>query len=104
MSIDSQHIALPKLYGAPAYARPPASVGATARPFDPDQLPLENYREVEPAGDGSSPAARVYAQASEVAEPATPSGQVGADTPPPTSLRPRPFRLRDVAGKFLQDQ
>ena len=32
MSIDEQHVALPKLYGAPAYARPPGSVrGAPAR-------------------------------------------------------------------------
>lgn len=36
------HIALPKLYGAPAYARPPMLTVVTAdRPFDPDSLPLE---------------------------------------------------------------
>ena len=40
MSIDEQHIALPKLYGAPAYARPPAPVAVTPRPFDPDDLPI----------------------------------------------------------------
>ena len=41
MSIDEQHVALPKLYGAPAYARPPAPVAVTPRPFDPDDLPIE---------------------------------------------------------------
>lgn len=104
MSIDSQHIALPKLYGAPAYARPSATVSATTRPFDPDQLPLELYREDEPGDEGSHPPAGAHAQASETAEPAGPSGQASADTPPPTSLHPRSFRLRDVAGKFRRDE
>ncbi len=39
---DDRHLALPKLYGQPAYARP--SITPTApveRPFDPDDLPLE---------------------------------------------------------------
>ncbi len=40
MSIDEQHVAFPKLRGAPAYARPPAPVQATPRPIDPDELPL----------------------------------------------------------------
>ena len=37
---QSQHIALPHLYGAPAYARPPRHADASPRPFDPDALPL----------------------------------------------------------------
>lgn len=41
---DHGYIALPKLYGAPAYARPPAPVARTSRPFDPDELPLEAAR------------------------------------------------------------
>lgn len=43
MAHDEQaHVALPKLYGAPAYARPPRVLLVTAeRPFDPDDLPLE---------------------------------------------------------------
>ncbi len=36
-----QHVALPKLYGAPAYARPPRPVADTSRPPDLDDLPLE---------------------------------------------------------------
>lgn len=36
---------MPKLYGAPAYARPPKmSVETPARPFDPDDLPIESER------------------------------------------------------------
>ena len=34
------YFALPKLYGAPAYARPPRVVPETERPFDPDELPI----------------------------------------------------------------
>ena len=47
MSIDEQHIALPQLYGAPAYARPPLLVPETERPFDPDELPIEAERTEE---------------------------------------------------------
>ena len=39
---DQQHVALPKLYGVPAYGRPPAvPAKPVERPFDPDQLPIE---------------------------------------------------------------
>ena len=38
---DSVHVAMPKLYGAPAYARPPVEpVERTERPIDPDDMPL----------------------------------------------------------------
>jgi hypothetical protein len=38
------HMAMPRLLGAPAYARPPRLVIETPRPFDPDDLPLEAMR------------------------------------------------------------
>jgi hypothetical protein len=34
------YFALPSLYGAPAYARPPRPPGLVQRPLDPDDLPL----------------------------------------------------------------
>ena len=37
---QQQHVALPNLYGAPAYARPPRHADDSPRPFDPDALPL----------------------------------------------------------------
>lgn len=40
MSVDEQHVAFPKLYKAPAYARPPAPVDPSDRPFDLDEMPL----------------------------------------------------------------
>jgi hypothetical protein len=42
MSADElRHVAMPKLVGAPAYARPAVPVIQVARPFDPDDLPLQ---------------------------------------------------------------
>ena len=41
MSIDETYVALPKLYGAPAYARPAGHPSEAPRPFDPDELPIE---------------------------------------------------------------
>ena len=40
----NSHVALPQLYGAPAYARPPTIVATGQRPFDPDELPIEAFR------------------------------------------------------------
>jgi hypothetical protein len=38
-------MAMPRLMGQPAYARPPRPVSEiTPRPFDPDDLPLEVWR------------------------------------------------------------
>lgn len=40
---DYVHVAMPKLYGAPAYARPPVEpVERTERPLNADDLPLES--------------------------------------------------------------
>ena len=44
---DERHMALPKLYGAPAYARPPVLPSPVERPFDPDDLPLEADQTIE---------------------------------------------------------
>ncbi len=42
MSIEDQqqHVALPKLRGQPAYARPPRPIEPSPRPLDHDDLPL----------------------------------------------------------------
>lgn len=94
---EIRHIALPKLYGAPAYARPPvAPVLAIERPFDPDELPIESHQTDEDralarqlaedrhsnggSADGSSRSGRGFAL-----------------------LRARPFRLRAIGGRFRGD-
>jgi hypothetical protein len=47
VALVEQHVALPQLYGAPAYARPPKPVALLERPFDPDALPIELERTSE---------------------------------------------------------
>jgi hypothetical protein len=97
--IDEQHVALPKLYGGPAYARPPAApVQTERRPFDPDELPIE------------------AAQTDEEREftsrfPAPMSPPDGADLPASVTmgsgsrgeLRPRTLSLRKIAGRILRE-
>ena len=46
--MDERQMALPKLYGAPAY-RPPKRVSESPRPFDPDELPISAYRSEDEA-------------------------------------------------------
>ena len=85
---EDRQVALPKLYGAPAYARPPVIPTAPAeRPFDPDDLPLESER----TGDDEVLAAQLAAQPyGNVAMSAEPVGAAGGGS----ILRARAFRLR----------
>jgi hypothetical protein len=95
-SMDEQrHIALPLLYGAPAYARPPVVAAAPIpRPVSPDDLPIVAEMTEEdlallsmgPAFDG-----RV---------PATPGGAGGAGMTPAQSLQARAFSIRAVADRI----
>ncbi len=97
MSVDERPVALPKLYGAPAYARPPAQVAHSARPFDPDQLPLQVYQTEEERAIAAHLPARAYAAAIDLAGDPRPRADGGA----PGALRPRLFNLRTIAGRLL---
>ena len=98
MSMDeySQHVALPKLFGAPAYARPAIAVAHTPRPLDPDDLPIVAEMGPDelallaalPAPDGRVPAVAVPHMAVAVAES------------PAERLRPRPFSIRAFADRI----
>lgn len=44
VSEREQHVAMPQLRGAPAYARPPMPVTPSPRLLDPDDLPIEAAR------------------------------------------------------------
>ena len=103
MAIDEQqHVALPKLYGQPAYARPPRHVLGADRPFDPDDLPIEVEQTPEERYLLETLPARSYAPGGAqlsgqlAAYPATPSGVA-------PSLRPKPLSLRALAGRILGD-
>ena len=98
MTIDEQHVALPKLYGAPAYARPAAPVATTPRPFDPDDLPIEADKTDEERELAQNLPARAWAPGG------GPSLSVnGGDdqTSTDTGIQPRSFRLKGIAGKLL---
>jgi hypothetical protein len=98
VSVDERPVALPKLYGAPAYARPPAPVALSARPFDPDQLPLQVYRtEEEERAIAAHLQARAYTNAIDLAGDPRPHAGGG----PPGGLRPRLFNLRAIAGRLI---
>jgi hypothetical protein len=84
---DRGHVALPKLYGAPAYARPPVMpVRPVERPFDPDELPLTSELSPEEQGPADEIVARPY-------DGAASSGEIPASGEGQSMLRGRPFRL-----------
>lgn len=97
MSVDERPVALPKLYGAPAYARPPAPVAKTTRPFDPDQLPLQVYQTDEERTIAAHLPARAYSTAMDLA--GDPRPRAGGDSG--GGLRPRLFSLKAIAGRLL---
>ncbi len=91
MSIDDEHVAHPRLYGAPAYARPPATVAPTPLPLDPDDLPI---------AAAQTPAEQALAETL----PALPYQAVSLTRParPEPRLEPRPLLLRALAGRILR--
>ena len=97
MSIDEQHVALPRLFGAPAYARPAAPVATMPRPFDPDDLPLVVHQTEDEREFSSSISARAYA-----ADGSLRSGTHGSDsTTGAGRLQPRSLSLRAIAGRLI---
>ena len=87
------HVALPQLRGQPAYVRPPRPVAVVRpRPLDPDDYPLEAFMTEDERAVAI--AAREYG-----ADGNGHGAQVGNSGG--KALRPRPFRLRSLAGRFL---
>ncbi len=117
---DEQHMAMPRLYGGPAYSRPPRPIEEIARPFDPDELPLEAERSEEDIRLADQLLGGTWAATS--APPAKPKGRrgrpakaargtakagrdarlvgAGASDPAPAGLQGRPFSLRSL-GRIL---
>jgi hypothetical protein len=92
---EQPHIALPKLYGAPAYARPAPIVEETPRPFDPDDLPIEAIQTDEERELAASLPARSYAPGG------GPVKQDRGRKDGSPSLHPRPLSLKALAGRIL---
>jgi len=98
LAIDEQHVALPKLYGAPAYARPPRLVpGDVEKPFDPDDLPIEVEMTPEERELAATLPAHAYAPGgSSTVKRAPADGASGVPT-----LQPKPLSLKALAGRIL---
>ena len=91
MSAEDEHVAHPRLYGAPAYARPPSSIPPTALPLDPDDLPIA----AEQTPDERAVAEQLVASPYRVAErPAL--------TEPEPQVRPQPLLLGFLADRLLR--
>jgi hypothetical protein len=97
VSTDEQHVALPQLYGAPAYARPPAAVPVAERPFDPDELPIEALRTDEEREFTATLPARAYAPGGVTLGQQT---QTTTDAGGRSRSRSRSFGLRSITGRI----
>jgi hypothetical protein len=97
VSIDEQHVALPTLYGAPAYARPPGVAPAVERPFDPDELPLEAEQTDEERTFTSTLPPQAFAPGGARLD----AGR-GGQSKSSSGRGPRPSSIRDIAGRFLR--
>jgi hypothetical protein len=95
LSIDEHHVALPKLYGAPAYARPPRRVEDTPRPLDTDDLPIAVLQTEDERKIAETLPGRPYLTV--VGEPTHANGSENR-----RGLQGRPFRLRALAGRLLR--
>ena len=93
MSAELEHVARPRLYGAPAYARPPLSVAPTALPLDPDDLPIA----AEQTPEEQAIAERLVASPYRVADK---SSTNTSDAQP--RLRPQPLLLGALADRILR--
>ena len=91
MSIDEEHVAHPRLYGAPAYARPPATVAPTPLPLDPDDLPIAAAQTPAEQALAETLLSRPY-QTVRLTRPVQPEPR----------LEPRPLLLRVLTGRILR--
>jgi hypothetical protein len=98
VAIDEPHVALPKLYGAPAYARPTPKVEPTPRPVDPDDLPIEAIRTDEE--QHLAEALPAYAFSGGGAQATGRQGYATLLAAQGPELRPRPLSLRAIAGRL----
>lgn len=91
------HVALPKLYGAPAYARPPAQpVQRADRPFDPDEMPLESAQTDDERELIRQLVTQGYRETGRTDSSA--GGREGA-----SMVRGRPFGFRALTNRFRND-
>jgi hypothetical protein len=101
VSIEEQHVALPKLYGAPAYARPAVPVATVPRPFDPDDLPIDAYQTEDEREFAATLPARAWAPGGAIVDGRNAAGHAHDGHFQFAGLRPRALSLKTIAGKLL---
>jgi hypothetical protein len=89
---QQQNVALPRLYGQPAYARPPRGFAASDRPSDPDDLPLEVVQTDEER--------RLAERLRDGTHLASGANGTSAGRNAGSGLRPRAFSLRTIGRLF----
>lgn len=92
VALDEQHVALPKLYGAPAYSRPSRPVEVTPRPLDPDDLPIAAFQTDDEREIAETLAGRPYAPG---------GGAYVESNGKANHPQARPFSIRAIAGRLL---
>ena len=94
-SVEPRHVALPSLYGAPAYVRPRGTpVAPVERPFDPDDLPLVAAMSEDERVALEQLPAQVWHPGGAVV------GSV-AEMPHAEAMPARGLSIRAIAGRFL---
>jgi hypothetical protein len=99
VAIDEPHVALPMLYGAPAYARPTPPIEVTPRPIDPDDLPIEAFRTDEEQELAEALPAYSFTGGGDQAtgqSAAYPASSTGRQP----QLRARPLSLKAITGRL----
>jgi hypothetical protein len=91
MAAEKEHVAHPRLVGAPAYARPPLQVTPTALPLDPDDLPIVAQQTPQEQRVAEKLLARPYQTVSPLRR-----------SPDEPHLQRRPLLLRALADRILR--
>jgi len=103
VSLDQRHLALPQLYGAPAYARPAPAATGKERPFDRDELPIEAQQSDEERELSYALPSRADAQGGADQTPGSLAGTAdrGGLQEPTFGLQEPTFGLRAIARRLL---
>lgn len=101
MSTDKDHVALPRLYGAPAYGLRRMATVESSLPLCPDDLPIERHRSPEDQAVAAELHARSYGPKPMEAGSRPPQAvEVHADGR--SHLRGAPLFLRAIAGRLVR--
>ena len=101
MSTDKEHVALPKLYGAPAYGLRRMATVESSLPLCPDDLPIERHRSPEDQAVAAELLARSYGQQTTEAG-SRPPRVIDVDADGHSHLRGAPLLLRAIAGRLVR--